>query len=32
MHYIYRANTDKEFDDVVKSNDDLDIKVIDGNP
>ena len=31
MHYIYRANTDKEFDDVVKSNDDLDFEVRDGD-
>ncbi len=32
MHYVYRANTDKEFDDVVKSSDDLDFEVRDGNP
>jgi hypothetical protein len=32
MHYIYRANTDREFDDVVKSSDDLDFEVRDGNP
>jgi hypothetical protein len=31
MHYIYRANTDREFDDVVKSSDDLDFEVRDGN-
>ena len=31
MHYIYRANTDREFDDVVKSSDDIDIEVRDGN-
>ena len=29
MHYIYRANTDREFDDVVKSSDDLDFEVRD---
>jgi hypothetical protein len=32
MHYIYRASTDREFDDVVKSSDDLDFEVRDGNP
>ena len=32
MHYIYRANTDREFDDVVKHSDDLDFEVRDGNP
>jgi hypothetical protein len=32
MHYVYRANTDREFDDVVKSSDDIDIEVRDGNP
>lgn len=32
MHYVYRANTDREFDDVVKSSDDLDFEVRDGNP
>jgi len=31
MHYIYRANTDREFDDVIKSSDDIDIEVRDGN-
>jgi hypothetical protein len=31
MHYVYRANTDREFDDVVKSSDDIDIEVRDGN-
>ena len=31
MHYIYRANTDREFDDVVKSSDDIDIEVRDVN-
>jgi len=31
MHYVYRANTDRECDDVVKSSDDIDIEVRDGN-
>ena len=32
MHYIYTANnTDREFDDVVKSSDDLDFEVRDGD-
>lgn len=31
MHYIYGANIDREFDDVVKSSDDLDFEVRDGD-
>jgi hypothetical protein len=32
MHYIYTANnTDRGFDDVVKSSDDLDFEVRDGD-
>jgi hypothetical protein len=31
MHYIYKANTDRKFDDVIKSSDDIDIEVRDGN-